>query len=78
MKLFSNSIKLYESGTSSLYQTVISTTVLSYDTVSCINHSAVVSVLASSTIDYGFESPGRVKPKTIKLVFVASPLSIQH
>jgi len=37
MKLFSNSIKLYESGTSSLYQNVISTTVLSYDTVSCIN-----------------------------------------
>ena len=23
-------------------------------------------------------SPGRVKPKTIKLVFVASPLSTQH
>ena len=32
----------------------------------------MVSVLASSAVDHGFESPGRVKPKTIKLVFVAS------
>ena len=34
----------------------------------------MVSVLASSA----GSSPGRVKPKTIKLVFVASPLSTQH
>jgi hypothetical protein len=34
----------------------------------------MVSVLASSVVDRGFE-PGRVKPKTIKLVFVASSLS---
>jgi len=53
MKLFSNSIKLYESGTS-LYQNAISTTVLSYDTVSCINHSAVVSVFALSVDDCEF------------------------
>ena len=37
----------------------------------------MVSVLASSAVDCGFE-PDRVKPKTIKLVFVASPLSTQH
>ena len=37
----------------------------------------MVSVLASSAVDRGFE-PDRVKPKTIKLVFVASPLSTQH
>ena len=37
----------------------------------------MVSVLASSAVDRGFE-PGRVKPKTIKLVFVASPLSTQQ
>jgi hypothetical protein len=37
----------------------------------------MVSVLASSVVDRGFES-GRVKPKTLKLVFVASPLSTQH
>ena len=34
----------------------------------------MVSVLASGAIDWG-SSPGRVKPRTIKLVFVASPLS---
>ena len=33
------------------------------------------NALASSAVDRGF---GRVKPKTIKLVFVASPLSTQH
>ena len=33
----------------------------------------MVSVLASSAVDRG-----RIKPKTIKLVFVASPLSTQH
>jgi hypothetical protein len=37
----------------------------------------MVSVLVSSVVDRGFE-PGWVKPKTIKLVFVASPLSMQH
>ena len=36
----------------------------------------MVSVLASSAVDRGFE-PGRVKPKTMKLVFVASPLRTQ-
>jgi len=36
----------------------------------------MVSVL-SSVVDRGL-SPGRVKPKTIKLVFVASPLSMWH
>ena len=39
----------------------------------------MVSVLASSAVDLGFESyTNRVKPKIIKLVFVASPLSTQH
>jgi hypothetical protein len=33
----------------------------------------MVSVLASSAVDRG-SSPGRAKPKTIKLVFFASPL----
>ena len=37
----------------------------------------MVSVLASIAVDRGFK-PGRVKPKTIKLVFVASLLSTQH
>jgi hypothetical protein len=37
----------------------------------------MVRVPASSVVNCGFE-PGRVKPKTIKLVFVASPLSMQH
>jgi hypothetical protein len=37
----------------------------------------MVSVLASSAVDRG-SSPGRVKPKTIKLVFVASPLSTRY
>ena len=35
----------------------------------------MVGVLASSTVDCW--SPGQVKSKTIKLVFVASPLSMQ-
>ena len=34
----------------------------------------MVSMLASSTVDHGFE-PGRVKPK---IVFTASKLSTQH
>ena len=36
----------------------------------------VVSVLASSVVDLG-SSTGLVKPKSIKLVFAASPLSTQ-
>jgi hypothetical protein len=31
-----------------------------------------------SAVDVPGSSPGRVKPKPIKLVFVASPLSTQH
>ena len=37
----------------------------------------MVRVLASSAVDRGF-NPGRVKPKAIKLIFVASQLSMQH
>jgi hypothetical protein len=37
----------------------------------------MVRVLASSALDRGFEHD-RVKPKTVKLVCVASPLSTQH
>ena len=37
----------------------------------------MVSVLTFSLVDHGFE-PDRVKPKTIKLVFVASFLSTHH
>ena len=33
----------------------------------------MVSVLASSLVDQGYEL-GRVKPKTIKVVYAASPL----
>jgi hypothetical protein len=39
--------------------------------------SVMVSVFDSSAVVVG-SSTGRVKPKTIKLVFVASPLSRQH
>ena len=41
-----------------------------------LNHigGVMVSVLVSSVVDRGFE-PCRAKPKTIKLVCVASPLS---
>jgi hypothetical protein len=44
-----------------------------------INHigGVMVSVLASGAVDHGFE-PRWGKPKTIKLVFVASTLSTQH
>ena len=42
----------------------------------------MVRVFASSAVDRGFEprlgQTHVVKPKTIKLVFVASPLSTQH
>jgi hypothetical protein len=54
--------------------------ILLYSIISfIINHfsGVMVSVLASSAVDRGCE-PGRVKQKTIKLVFVASPLSTQH
>ena len=37
----------------------------------------MVSVLDSSTVDREFET-GRVKPKAVKLVFVASSLSTLH
>jgi hypothetical protein len=37
----------------------------------------MVSVHISSAVDRG-SSPDRVKPKIIKSVFVASPLSTQH
>jgi hypothetical protein len=37
----------------------------------------MVSVLVSSVVDRGFE-PDWVKPKTMNLVFVASPLNMQH
>ena len=39
--------------------------------------SVMVSMLTSSVVDRGFE-PRSVKPKTIKLVCIASPLSTQH
>ena len=39
--------------------------------------AVMVSMLASSVVDRGF-NPCRVKPKTIKLVVVASLLSTQH
>ena len=43
------------------------------------NHinGVMVSVQASSPVRCGFEV-GRVKPKTLKLVFVPSPLNMQH
>jgi hypothetical protein len=46
---------------------------------SCVNRivDVMVSVLASGAVDREFE-PDQVKPKTIKLVFVASPLSTKH
>ena len=37
----------------------------------------MVSVLVLSAEGRGFD-PGRVKPKTLKLVYAASPLSPQH
>ena len=37
----------------------------------------MVSVLASSAVDLGSRH-GRVKPKTLKLVYVASSLSTQN
>jgi hypothetical protein len=38
----------------------------------------MVSVLSSRAVDRGFEPRDRVKPNTIKLACVASPLSTQH
>jgi len=42
-----------------------------------VSSVSVSSVSVSSVVDRGFK-PVRVKPKTIKLVFVASPLHRQH
>ena len=44
-----------------------------------VNHigGVMVSVIASSAVDRGFE-PRSGKPKTVKLVFDASPLSTHH
>ena len=42
----------------------------------CIG-AVMVSVLASSAVDCGFESRSG-QPKTLKLVFVASSLGTQH
>jgi hypothetical protein len=44
-----------------------------------MNHisGVMVSVLALSVVDRRCD-PGSFKPKTIELVFVASPLSMQH
>jgi hypothetical protein len=39
--------------------------------------AVMVSVLVPSAVDRGIE-PRRVEPKTIKLVFVASPQMTQH
>ena len=36
----------------------------------------MVIMFALSVVDHGFE-PGQVKPKTVKLVIAASPLSMQ-
>ena len=36
----------------------------------------MVNMLASSVVDCGFVA--QIKPKTIKLVFVVSPLSMQY
>ena len=38
--------------------------------------AVMVSVLTSSVEGRGI--PGRVKPKTLKLIYAASPLSTQH
>ena len=42
----------------------------------CID-SVAVSLLASSAVDFGTTS-GQVIAKTMKLIFVASPLSMQY
>ena len=38
----------------------------------------MVSVVVSSVVDRGFEPQSRKNPKTVNLVFVATPLSTQH
>ena len=38
----------------------------------------MISVLVSSVVDRAGSNPGRVKPKIIRLVCVASPLNKQH
>jgi hypothetical protein len=56
-----------------------------YDNHKCWNciSGVMVSILALSALDHGFEAwsnqttrPGRIKPMTIKLVFVAFMLSM--
>ena len=47
--------------------------------VNCQKNSisgVMVSTLSSNGVDHGFE-PDQIKPKTVKLVFVASPQSLQ-
>ena len=44
--------------------------------INCIG-GVMVSVLASSVVDRGFE-PDQVKPNTMKLVFVASSIRTHH
>jgi hypothetical protein len=63
-----------------LYPTVEITLMLP-SSLSYINMNRIggvmVSMLTSSAVGRGFE-PGRIIPKTIKLVFVVSPLSMHH
>jgi hypothetical protein len=42
------------------------------------NYHAITTMMVPSTMYCIGSSPGRVKPNTIKLVFVASPISTQH
>jgi hypothetical protein len=43
-----------------------------------LNEMMTQLTLAVNVVDIGFDSiPGRIKPKTIKLVFAASPLSVK-
>ena len=57
--------------------------IITYTSIVYITHftnrigGVIVSVLASSAVDRGFE-PRSGQTKTIQLVFVASPLSTQH
>jgi hypothetical protein len=62
----------------SLYPTVEITLMLPSSYINIYRIGGVmVSMLTSSAVGRGFES-SRVIPKTIKLVFVVSPLSMQH
>ena len=51
-----------------------------YNLTVYVNGGIMVSMLSSRVVDCGLEPdpPGGVKPKTMKLVFVASPLSMHH